>query len=144
MVITPIASAYSHCSVMLMSGYLSERQTLSIVVLADNTVASNHHGHDQGHHQNQSDRLCQASGSCTFHVCGGYGITSSSSTIDVIASYSFSNSESSSPYSTAFSPEIRPPILILKQGISDFVVWDGISSTKQSTSIHSCHPMAVV
>ncbi len=113
MVITPVASAFDHCSGMNMSGHLSESLRLIVADIVDNTSTSIHEVPNQGLNQNQSKMHCHISGSCTFHICGVYGITSSVPSNDFIALHSFSSFESRSPNSTAFSPEIRPPIQIL-------------------------------
>ena len=113
MVITPIASAFEHCSGMSMRGHLSESQSLIVAGIIDNTSTSKHQEAGQGLYQNQAEMHCDSSGNCTFHVCGGCGIAASTLFSDFFASYSYSSSESILPYSTTFSPEIRPPILIL-------------------------------
>ncbi len=113
MVITPVASAFDHCSGMNMPGHLSESQNMIIADIVDKASTSSHQNTDQGLNQNQSKMHCHISGNCTFHVCGAYGILASTLLRDFIASYSYSSFVSILPYSTAFSPEIRPPILIL-------------------------------
>ena len=113
MVITPVASAFGYCSGMGMRGHLSESQSLIVAGIVDNASTSMHQGARLGLYQNQTEVHCHANGNCTFHFCGVCGIAASTLLSDFIAYYSYSSFESILPYSTAFSPEIRPPILIL-------------------------------
>ena len=112
MVITPVASAFSHCSGMDMLGDLSESQRMTVTVVVDNATPLNHKDLVEG--QNQADMQCHTSNNCAFHVCGGFGMTSSTSSFNAIAaSYSYLTSLYSPLYSTALSAEIKPPILTL-------------------------------
>jgi len=114
MVITPVASAFSHCPGMAMPSDLSESNISSVAGLADDAATSNHHDSKQENYHNQGDKQCHASGSCTFHVCGSCAITlSSTSTNAFIASFNHQKFEPASLESTPFLPEIRPPISIL-------------------------------
>ena len=97
MLVTPIASAFDHCSGIDVMGHLSETQ--KEMLNADNT--------------NPVDMDCQASNSCTFHGCGGYGITSSVSTVDTVISLYYSHFEYFSPYDTDLSADLKPPIIAL-------------------------------
>jgi len=107
MLITPVASAFSHCAGMSMHGHASENLNLSVAASFSQLQ------HFQDHEQNRSDKLCHASGSCTFHVCGGCGITSSTINSNFYYPAIFSGFEVSSPSSQYFPPAIRPPILII-------------------------------
>ena len=113
MMITPVASAFGHCSDISLHGQLSENQGLIVAGIVDNASTSKHQEAGLGLYQNQAEMHCQAGGSCTFHVCGGCAIVASTFFNDFVASYSYPSFESILPYSTTFSPEIRPPILIL-------------------------------
>ncbi len=112
MVITPVASAFSHCTAMVEPGHFTESQSATVTVLADDAVASQHQDADQHYHQMQSDS-CHAGSGCTLHVCGGYGMTQSASTFAVTAANCFTIIEHASPESTILSPDIKPPIAIL-------------------------------
>ena len=111
MVITPIASAFSHCSSMVMFGDLSESKILVVSILADQVTASIHQDVNQEPHKQKTDMCCHTSGSCALHVCSGFGIISSTLTFNSNTSNSYPNLDYLSFYSTYFSPEIRPPIL---------------------------------
>lgn len=110
MVITPVASAFSHCTAMVEAGHFSESQ--GPVVPTDGTVASHHQDGDHASHNNQSDS-CHAGSGCTLHVCGGYAMTSSASTFAVTAANRFATVLHASPVSTTLSPDIKPPIALL-------------------------------
>lgn len=113
MLITPIASAFDHCAGMNMSGHLSEIQSISVTLSADDAIPLDHKKMIKGSLSNQTDMDCQTSDNCTVHVCGGYGITSSIPTINTVPSSYYSVFEYSSPYTTDLSPDLRPPIFIL-------------------------------
>lgn len=110
MVITPVASAFSHCTAMLEAGHFSESDTATSV-LTDAAVASHHQNAGQYNQQVQSDS-CHAGSGCTLHVCGGYGMTSSTSTFAAFAANHFAIVEHPSPGSTILSPDLKPPIAI--------------------------------
>ena len=97
MLVTPIASAFDHCSGMDMMSHFSESQTEIL----------------NGDNSNPVNMDCQASNSCTFHTCGAYVITSSVSTIDTVISLNYSHFEYFSPYNTVLSPDLKPPIIVL-------------------------------
>jgi hypothetical protein len=113
MVITPIASAFDHCSGMDMHGRLSESQIQLVADIDDiaGTVKNTEPG--QGQDQNQVEMHCHGSVNCTFHVCGSCGIAASTSFSDFIAFYNYPITSPLLPYNTFFAPAIRPPILIL-------------------------------
>ena len=113
MLITPIASAFDHCSGMDMSAHLSESQSLTVTMSVDDASPLKHKNMLKGQQNNQADMDCHTSSSCTFHACGGYGITSSAPTVNTVISSYYSNYEYTSPYSTALSADLRPPIYIL-------------------------------
>jgi len=109
MVITPVASAFGHCTAMVEAGHFSESQISTI----SDDVALHHQNTDQHNHQMQSDR-CHTTGSgCTLHVCGGYAMTSSTSTFDITAVNRFVIVLHASFENTILSPDIKPPIAIL-------------------------------
>lgn len=113
MVITPIVSAFDHCSGMTMPDHLN---LITNSVSIDPLLASKHQKHSKETHQENSIQHCQSSGSgnCNFNFCGnGNGILSSLSNSNLITSYLFSSFEPSSFYKTPLSPEIRPPISVL-------------------------------
>ena len=113
MLITPIASAFDHCAGMDMAAYLSESQNFSVSVSADD---ANHLEHQKMHKESQNiaaDMGCESNGDCTFHVCGGYGITSTASSINTVSFSYYSIIEYALPYTTVLSPDLRPPIFIL-------------------------------
>ena len=113
MVITPVASAFGQCSGISLRGHLPESQGLIVAGIVDNSSTSKHQEAGPELYQNQAKMQCHTGGSCTFHICGGCGMAASTLFSNFIASYSYSSFESTLPYSTTFSPEIRPPILIL-------------------------------
>ena len=97
MLITPVASAFDHCSGMDMTGHLSATQKVRL----------------DGDNSNPVDMDCHTSNNCTFHTCSAYVITSSVSTVDTVISLSYSRFEYFSPYDTDQSPDLKPPIMIL-------------------------------
>ena len=108
MLITPIASAFDHCSGMNMSG--SESQSLTVSMFADEANSSVRSKMLMGH---QTKMDCDSRCSCMLHVCGSYGITSLASTINFMASSGYSIVEYPSQYSIVLAPDLRPPKLIL-------------------------------
>lgn len=116
MLITLIASAFDHCAGMDMSGHFSETHSFSVTPSADaaeNTIPLDHQKMSKGSQSSQTDMDCHTSGSCTIHICGGYGITSSAPTINIVSSSYYSGFVYTPPYSTVLSSELRPPISIL-------------------------------
>ncbi len=113
MLITPIASAFDHCVGMDMSGHLSENQIFSVTQSVDDAIHLDHQKILKGSQNNQTDIDCHTTGSCTVHVCGAYGITSSMPTINTIDSSYYSVFEYTPPYSTVLVPDLKPPISIL-------------------------------
>jgi hypothetical protein len=112
MIITPVESAFSHCLELNMSGDFTESQHLTDAIVVDNETALNHQAMLKG--QDQGDLQCQHSNTCAFHGCGGFGMTLSISSFNVIAAtYSYLNSKYSPLHSTALSAEIKPPIMNL-------------------------------
>ncbi len=114
MLITPIASAFDHCAGMDMSGHLSDNHLSSVTLSTDDAMHLGHKKMLTGVVQNdQVDMDCHTSGSCTIHVCGGYGMTSSAPTLNTVSSPYYSFFEYTSPYNTVLPSELRPPIVIL-------------------------------
>jgi hypothetical protein len=113
MLITPIASAFEHCAGMDMSGHFSETHSIPVVLSADNTIPLDHQKISKGSQSSQTDMDCHTSGSCTIHICGGYGIMSSAPTISTVSSSYYFSFVYTPPYSTVLSSELRPPISIL-------------------------------
>ncbi len=112
MLITPIASAFNHCAGMDMSGQMLKIQNFSDTLSADDAIPL-HKKILKGSLNNQTDMDCHTSISCSVHVCGGYGITSSAPTVNTVTSSYYSIFENTSPYSTVLSSDLRPPIFIL-------------------------------
>ena len=113
MLITPIASAFDHCAGMDMSGHLSESQNFSVILSIDGANPLDHKKMLKASQNNQTDMDCHSSSSCTVHVCGGYGITSSAPTVNTVTSSYYSIFEYTSPYNIVLSSDLRPPIFIL-------------------------------
>ena len=113
MLITPIASAFDHCSGMDMMAHLSVSQSLTVTMSISNEAPINQQRMLDSDNTNPVDMDCQASNSCTFHGCGGYGITSSVSTVDTVISLNYSHFEYLSPYDSDLSPDLKPPIMVL-------------------------------
>ena len=113
MLITPIASAFDHCSGMDMSGHLSESQSLTVTVPIEDGALLKPKGMLNGDNAKPAELDCQTSNNCTFHACGGYAITSSVSTFDTVISLYHSHFEYFPPYDTDLSPDLRPPIIVL-------------------------------
>ncbi len=113
MLITPIVSAFEHCSGMDMSAPVSENKNFSVTLLANDAGLLNHQTILKGERNNQVDMDCQTVRDCSFHSCAALGITSSAQTVTIVKSPLYSNFEYTPPNSTAFSPNLRPPILIL-------------------------------
>ena len=113
MLVTPISLAFDHCSGMDMMAHLSVSQSLTVTVSINDETPINQKRMLNNHNTNPADIDCQASNSCTFHTCGGYGITSSASTIDTVISLYYSHFEYLLPYDTDLSPDLKPPIMVL-------------------------------
>ena len=113
MLISPIASAFDHCSGMDMSGYFSENQSLTVFMKASDTELLSHNKTLKELSCIQADMSCHISSSCTFHACSGYVITPSVPTVSTVISLYYSGFEYLPPYSTVLFPDLRPPILIL-------------------------------
>ncbi len=113
MLITPIASAFEHCAGMDMSGHLSESHHLSDTLPAKDAIPLDHKKIVKGSQNNQTDMDCHNSSSCTVHICGGYGIMTSVSAINIVATSSYLIYQYASPYDTLLLPDLRPPKLIL-------------------------------
>jgi len=111
MLVTPIASAFDHCSGIDMSNHLLENQSFSMVSMGEGSLIDN--DIVKVNPSNKADMDCHSNNSCTFHVCGGYGIISSSSTINTNASWYYSDFEYISPHSNIPSSLLRPPIASL-------------------------------
>ena len=110
MLVTPIASAFNHCSGMDLMGHISESQSLTITVSVKDADGLNHKGMLNVENTNQVELDCQTGNSCTFHSCG---IISSVSTVDTVIPLYYSYFEYLSPYNTDQSPDLKPPIMIL-------------------------------
>ncbi|MCF6252313.1 MAG: hypothetical protein L3J75_13760 [Methylococcaceae bacterium] len=109
MLITPVAEAFDHCAGMGLSGYLS-------ATLSSESEYAAHSEHQKMYKESlnsQTDMDCNSDSDCTFHFCGGYGITSSISSVKTVPFSYYSVFEYVSPYSTALSPDLRPPIFVL-------------------------------
>ncbi len=112
MLITPIASAFEHCAGMDMSGHLSENQNFSVTLPVDGTNSLGHKNIKDSQ-ADQTNMDCHSSGSCSVHICGGYGITSIVSGIYLVATSSYLIYQYASPYDTLLLPDLRPPKFIL-------------------------------
>jgi hypothetical protein len=112
MLITPIASAFDHCSGMDMTGHLLENQSLINTVSSKDEVLLDQKGMLSGDKANPVEFDCHTY-SCTLHACGGYSIVSSATTINSVISFHYSYFEYFSPYDTYLSRSLRPPILAL-------------------------------
>lgn len=113
MLITPIASAFEHCSAMAMSIHLSESPSMTVGLSTIDSSPLKHKTMLDDKANNPAAIDCHTASSCSFHVCGGYGLTSSSTTVTTdICSY-YSSYKYPAPHSTALSPALRPPIVIL-------------------------------
>ena len=110
MLITPIASAFDHCSGMDETGHLSESRSLTVIVSVKDATLVNQKGMINGDNSNPVDMDCHTNNSCTFHACG---ITSSVPTVNPVISLYFSYFEYFSVYDTDLSPGLRPPIIVL-------------------------------
>ncbi len=110
MIIAPIASAFEHCAGMDMSEQSPDNQSMTIALSVNDTASSSTDTLLNGH---LADMDCHASSHCTFHVCGGAGIISSATSIQLQGSAYYSQFKSISPYSTVLPLDLRPPITIL-------------------------------
>jgi len=108
MLVTPIASAFDHCSGMDMSNHLLENQNFSMSTMEKDSLMGEKIVKENPN--NKVDMDCHSNNSCTFHACGGYGIISSSSTINENTSWYYSDFEYISPYSNISPSLLRPPI----------------------------------
>ena len=111
MLVTPIGSAFGHCSGMDMSSHLLENHSFSVSTMDESPLTDKDSVKE--HQGNKVDMHCHSSTSCTFHACGGYGIISSSSTIDTNTSLFYSDFEYISSYSNVSPSILRPPITTL-------------------------------
>lgn len=97
MLVTPIASAFDHCLGMGMSNHLLENQSFSMSTMEKSSLTGKKIVKENP--SNKADMDCHSNNSCTFHACGGYGIISSSSTINTNTSWYYSDFEYISPHS---------------------------------------------
>ena len=111
MLVTPIASAFDHCSGMDMSNHLLENKSFSMSTMEKSSLAGKKIVKENP--SNNADMDCYSNNSCTFHACGGYGIISSSSTINTNTSWYYSDLEYISSHSNILSSFLRPPIVSL-------------------------------
>ncbi len=111
MLVTPIVSAFDHCSGMDMSNHLLEDKSFSMSTMDASPLTDKEVFKE--HQSNKVDMDCHSSHSCTFHVCGGYGIITSSSTIDTNTSLFYSGFETLPPHSYIYLFLFRPPIISL-------------------------------
>ena len=111
MLVTPIVSAFGHCSGMDMAGHLLENQSFSMSTMDESSLTDKEIAKE--YQSNKVDMDCHSSNSCTFHACSGHGIISSSSTINTNPSLLYSDFESLSPHSNVFPSLLRPPITSL-------------------------------
>ena len=109
MLITPIASALDHCAGMDMSGHFSASQSSAVMSSSHDAMPLGHDNMLTASPYTQLNGDCHSGGSCTIHLCGGDGITSSVPGINIVASFYYSPFEYISPYDTALSPDLRPP-----------------------------------
>jgi hypothetical protein len=108
MLVTPIASAFDHCSGMDMSSHLLENQSFSMSSMGKGSLIDKEIV--KVNPSNKADMDCHSNNSCTFHACGGYGIISSSLTINTKPSWYYSDFEYISPRSNISPSLLRPPI----------------------------------
>ncbi len=108
MLVTPIVSAFDHCSGMGMSSHLLENQSFSMSTMDESSLTGKEIVKEQ--QIKKADMECHSNNSCTFHACGGYGIISSSSTINTNTSLYYSDFEYISPHSNVSLSLLRPPI----------------------------------
>ena len=113
LLISPIVSAFDHCSGMSLSRHLSENQGLTVIMSTDDASPLKHKKMFKGQQSNQTHIHCHTSSDCSLHACGGYGMASSAPVVKTVISSYYSNYEGTSLYSTALPLDIRPPILIL-------------------------------
>jgi len=111
MLVTPIVSAFDHCSGMDMSNHLLENQSFSMSTMHKSSLTGKEIV--KGNTDNTFDSDCHSNNSCTFHACGGYGIISSSSTINTNSSLYYLDFEYISLYSNISFSLLRPPIASL-------------------------------
>jgi hypothetical protein len=109
--VTPIASAFDHCSGMDMSNHLVENKSYSMSTMNKSPLIDEEIVKDNP--TNKVDMDCHSNNSCTFHACVGYGIISSSSTINTNTSLYYLDFEHISPYSNIPHSLLRPPIASL-------------------------------
>ncbi len=110
MLITPIASAFEHCTGS--SDHLSVSHLLSdgADADADEEITSLSHKKIL---TVSVDMDCQSSSNCTTHVCGACDIPSSMPTINTVISSYYATFEYVASYDTVLSPDLRPPKIIL-------------------------------
>ena len=101
MLVTPIVSAFDHCSAMDMSSHLLENLHLSMSTM-DETV--------EEQLSKKVDMDCHNNSGCTFHACGGYGLMSASSTINANPALYYSVFEYIATHSNIPPSFLRPPI----------------------------------
>lgn len=100
LLITPVASAFSHCSGMDMS----VKQHLSVML--DSAPSQ-----PVVLHTNQDSELdCQTTNNCSFHQCSSIGIAPNDLIIHSLASFTAIIFTSALPSNTPPSSLLRPPI----------------------------------
>jgi hypothetical protein len=106
--VTPVSSAFNHCSGMGKSDLMPSNRIETIAGLDDIGQQG------MATKPNQKTMDCHASNNCTLHQCGGYAIDFTTSTINAFPSLpeqvAFDNK---SLYSAPISLDIRPPIFFL-------------------------------
>ena len=108
LLVTPIVSAFDHCSGMDMSSHLLENQSFSMSNMDESYLTDKEIVKD--FQSKKVDMDCHSNNSCTLHACGGYGIVSSSPTINAYSSLYYSDVEYITPHSNIPPSFLRPPI----------------------------------
>jgi len=100
LLITPVASAFSHCSVMDMP----VNQHLPAMLDADLPQSTDMHA-------NQDSELdCQTTNNCSLHQCNSVGIVPNALMISTLAKFTAINFTATLPSNTPPSSLLRPPI----------------------------------
>ena len=109
MVITPFSAVLSDCSGMAMTA-LSSEQSSQMVMSQDDMPMRDHQLMAQGVNNQGADDMGGMNSDCSAHSCA-CALLISAARFDLPNRIDFLNFKPSFPFSTAVSPEIKPPLV---------------------------------
>jgi hypothetical protein len=115
MAITPVWSALGYYSSVVnsLSAESSFEPSFEQAIAVTDSVDAASQNPDHCLHQDKFKTACHASGSCTFHVCGDGAIAAVFFLTPAYSPYRYERTKKSASLSPSFSPEIKPPIIVL-------------------------------